>query len=121
MSKDIEKSSMAQLLGGLTGHTPSAVETAKEAERPHEQIEPSTPSQPRKRYEKTENSEERVSTILDSLLLEKVKTISRTEGITIRSIIEYALSQVVDTYERKYGRIKVKKAKKGNVNDIFQN
>lgn len=119
MSKDIEKSSMARLLGGLTGDTPGAEELAKEPEQRSEQSESSIP-QPRKRYEKTGNPEERVSTILDSMLLEKVKTISRTEGITIRSIIEYAISQVVDTYEDKYGRIKIKKSKKGNVDDIFR-
>ena len=60
MSKDIEKSSMARLLGGLTGDTPSAVEVAKEMEQRIEQPESSIP-QPRKRYEKTVNPEERVS------------------------------------------------------------
>lgn len=123
MSKDIEKSSMARLLGGLTGEAPS-LEAGAVTERtdvPRASAPQSHDAPVKKRYDKSSPAAtERVSTILDSVLMEKVKTISKMEGVTIRAILEYSLFQSVELYERKYGRIKVKKAKKGNVSDIFQ-
>ena len=39
-------------------------------------------------------------------LVDKVQSIARKEGFTIRSFMEYVMKQGVEAYESKYGKVK---------------
>ena len=46
------------------------------------------------------------SFICSKELVDKVQTIARKEGFTIRSFMEYVMKQGVEAYESKYGKVK---------------
>ena len=46
------------------------------------------------------------SFICSKELVDKVHTIARKEGFTIRSFMEYVMKQGVEAYESKYGKVK---------------
>ena len=46
------------------------------------------------------------SFICSKELFDKVQTIARKEGFTIRSFMEYVMKQGVKAYESKYGKVK---------------
>ena len=46
------------------------------------------------------------SFICSKELVDKVQTIARKEGFTIRSFMEYVMKQGVEAYEPKYGKVK---------------
>lgn len=65
---------------------------------------------------------EQVPTVVAIELMNKVRYISKKETVSIKDLIEKALTNLIDEYESLYGPIKVKNLhpKKGNVNDIFK-
>ena len=46
------------------------------------------------------------SFICSTELVDKVQSIARKEGFTIRSFMEYVMKQGVEAYESKYGKVK---------------
>jgi hypothetical protein len=46
------------------------------------------------------------SFICSKELVDKVQSIARKEGFTIRSFMEYVMKQGVEAYESKYGKVK---------------
>lgn len=104
---------MNELLGGLTanqggtGQEPSQKETAREETSPAQQ-------KYREKYE-------RVCTIQEVELMNKVREIARREGVPIKSIIEFMLQNGVKTYESNNGVLRVRKTKgkKGDLSEAF--
>lgn len=71
----------------------------------------------RKKRAKEERHEERFCVIVDSELLKKVRIIARQEGMHIKEIIAVALSNAINSYEKKNGIIKEEPKKKPE--DLF--
>lgn len=61
--------------------------------------------------------EERFCVIVDSELLKKVRIIARLEGMHVKEVIAVALSNAVNSYEKKNGIIKEEPKKKPE--DLF--
>ena len=57
------------------------------------------------------------SFICSKELVDKVQSIARKEGFTIRSFMEYVMKQGVEAYESKYG--KVKKIRTKSIREIM--
>lgn len=71
----------------------------------------------RKKRATEERHEERFCVIVDSELLKKVRIIARQEGMHIKEIIAVALSNAINSYEKKNGIIKEEPKKKPE--DLF--
>lgn len=70
-------------------------------------------------HKKEESSKdyERFNFICSTKLVEKVRTVSRKEGFTIRALMEKAMSDFFDKYEAKNGKIKLLKSK--DIEDVL--
>lgn len=118
MSKDISQASMDKLFGHFgQRETP---EGGREVE-----IESSSSSEQKKDTDtkptmKRKDSVCRVCTEMSRELYDRIRTIADVEGLSVRSIIEYALSGCASHYEETHGRIRVRHRKKGNVGDVFK-
>ncbi len=62
---------------------------------------------------------EHVCTLVDVDQMAKVRTIADREGIALKDIFAAALNLAISNYEQKNGPVRIKNAKKGNVNDVF--
>lgn len=123
MAKKINKSAMESLLGSLSGkpdvqEDDTSQETFEDTSEPQKSDE-ETSRPVTRQYVRRTGEEVRICTIIDKTLFEKVKVLSQTEGITVRSIIEYMLGKAVENYESKYGRLKVRKSHKGDIGDVL--
>ena len=62
---------------------------------------------------------ESVTTIVDIDLMNKVRAISKKEGLPITAIFEVGLRMAVQNYEEKNGPVRAYKNKKKDVGDVF--
>ncbi len=62
---------------------------------------------------------EHVCTLISVEQMAKVRTIADREGIALKDIFAVGLSMAISSYEAKNGEIRVKKAKRGNANEVF--
>ena len=52
--------------------------------------------------------------------MNKIRTISETEGIQINELITLGLDMVISKYEETHGEVRPKKINKGNIDNIFR-
>ena len=109
MSKGINKNSMSSLLEGLTSVRSTTPED-------NHQPNPSSNSKPISKG----GSKERICTSVDKNVMNKIRTISETEGIQINELITLGLDMVISKYEEAHGPVRPKKINKGNIDNIFR-
>lgn len=112
MAKEINTSKMDSLLQGLTGGA-----QAEEVSNVSEESGDTSASSPSKKEQKS--NYEVISTMVDPVIISKVRAIAATEGLAIKDVIGVGLKMVVSRYEEVHGKIRMKKAKKGDVDKIF--
>ena len=62
----------------------------------------------------------RTSLILNKEQVAKVKVIAQTEGFTMKDIVEKALGDIIDRYEKRHGEVVVESlTKEKSIDDIF--
>lgn len=66
------------------------------------------------------SSKERICTSVDKNVMNKIRTISETEGIQINELITLGLDMVISKYEETHGEVRPKKINKGNIDNIFR-
>lgn len=113
MAKEINTSKMDSLLKGLTG----GASTEEEADTVPENNTGTPANSPSKKEQKS--NYEVISTMVDPVVISKVRAIAATEGLAIKDVIGVGLKMVVGRYEEVHGKIRMKKTKKGNVDKIF--
>lgn len=125
MSKKLNKDSMSALIGGLVG-PPVVPKPDIQEESEKEQIEsPVSPSPTSKevttprRGRPSGVKKEAVCYQLDVDLISKVRAIAKKEDWPITSIIEAGIRKIVKEYEDKNGPVRVRQAKKKNIDDVF--
>ena len=92
------KKNMDILLGNILG---------KAAIHPQDRFDKSPGDSKEERNEvKSPQTESDFSFICSKELVDKVQSIARKEGFTIRSFMEYVMKQGVEAYESKYGKVK---------------
>ena len=93
------KKNMDILLGNILG---------KAAIHPQDRFDKSPGDSKEERNEVKSNDEpwRHFSFICSKELVDKVQSIARKEGFTIRSFMEYVMKQGVEAYESKYGKVK---------------
>lgn len=107
------KTSVDKLMSGLIGET---------AESPAEELfETSEESAPRRQRKRKDSQEkEFISVQIDTITLQKVRTIASIENLTLRSIVDAALKKLVAGYEEENGEIRTPNRKeKGDASSIF--
>ncbi|MBR3455979.1 MAG: hypothetical protein IKH26_11730 [Bacteroidaceae bacterium] len=109
--KNINPSSMDALLNGLTGNN-----SAAQAEDDNKNNQNETPRRGRK---KSEVKMERICTIINAELMNKVRAIADKEHIAIKDIFTKGLTLLVNAYEEKHGTIRLRQTKKGDVESVF--
>lgn len=112
MSKEYQKkAAMDELFGGLT--TPSSPSSPQEGEQ-----RSATVSSKQKKY-KEEN--ERVCTIMEVEIMNKLRYIAGKEGIALRDLFGTGAKLLIKEYEKEHGEIRVRKSKskKGDVSKLF--
>ena len=121
MSKeDQKKAAMDELFGGLT--TPSSPSSPQEGEQ-----RSATVSSKQKKYkelleEKYEKTlDERVCTIMEVEIMNKLRYIAGKEGIALRDLFGTGAKLLIKEYEKEHGEIRVRKSKskKGDVSKLF--
>ena len=118
MSK-INKDSMSSLLEGLTSVRSTVPED-------HQQSSPSSNSKekvtsiPGDKPTSKGGSKERICTSIDKNVMNKIRTISETEGLQINELITLGLDMVISKYEEAHGPVRTKKINKGNIENIFR-
>ncbi len=122
MGKNLNMNSMDKLFSGLT-----RTEVKQEDDSLQEAtLQPDTPistvtntaaskKSPKGMVEKTH-----ICITLNTETLGKIKAISAKEGIYVRDIFNFALVNVIDRYEELYGKISVKKRKKGDIGEVLK-
>ena len=103
---------MDALLNGLTGN--NANQQAEQTESKN-----GTGETPRRGRKKAEAKSERICTIINAELMNKVQAIADKENIAIKDIITKGLTLLVDAYEEKHGTIRLRQARKGDVESVF--
>lgn len=111
MSKEIKSSAMDTLFQGLTR------ESHEEAPTSPEESAASSTSPRTKKVQKA--SYEVISTMVDPVIMNKIRAISSIEGISIKDVIGVGLKMVVSRYEEVHGTVRTKKAKKGDIEKVF--
>lgn len=115
MVKGFQKNSMEKLLSGLTS-TVEADEIQQAAsiaiiDKNAEISSTTENSEPLNK--KGSTSKERISTLVNRTLMDKIRTIAINNDVPITDIIGTGIELVVGRYEKKYGEIiPIKKAKK---------
>lgn len=102
---------MNELLGGLTANQSGTGQDSPQKTPVKEEVSPAQ-QQHRERYE-------RVCTIQEVELMNKVREIARREGFPIKSVIEFMLQSGVNTYESNNGILRVRKTK-GKKSDLSE-
>lgn len=62
---------------------------------------------------------EAVTISVNSQYYAKIKEIAFAENLTIKKVVEQAMSHAINVYEERHGEIKLKKIKQGNEKDLF--
>lgn len=104
---------MDRLFSGLAGKEPDKVTI------PDDQQDNKAQSVTSSSGRKTRLKNERICTYIDHEMMNKVRTLSLTEGVSIKEIITYGLNVVLTRYEEQYGKIRVKKHNKGNIEKLL--
>lgn len=111
MSKD----NVASLIGGLIGDNEGNTKTLatnKNARKVAKGVPPTS--------QQTEKpATERVCVVVESEVLDKVRSIADKEGISLSSIYNLGLKVVLENYETTHGKVSPKVKKKGNVDSVF--
>jgi hypothetical protein len=91
-------------LSSLLGDSPTDAETTDKAKvgRPRTQFKTVTKSS----QEGTKENETRATFIINEVLLEKLKSIAYWDRLLIKEVINIALQDAVDKYEKKNGSVK---------------
>jgi hypothetical protein len=89
-------------LNSLLGEGKARDKTTKKVGRPKTQFKEITKSS----QEGTKENETRATFIVNEELLEKLKAIAYWDRVLIKDVINKALLEVVDSYEKKSGKIK---------------
>ena len=112
MSKeDQKKGAMDELFKGLT--TPSAPSAQQEPEQS------AAPVSSRQKKYKEEN--ERVCTIMEVAVMNKLRYIAGKEGLALRDLFGTGAKLLIKEYEKEHGEIHARKskAKKGDASKLF--
>lgn len=113
MSKEIKTSAMDTLFEGLTGQSYSDGTNPSQDTGSHPETDiPSTKKAQKANYEV-------ISTMVDPVIMSKIRAIASTEGLSIKDVIGVGLQMVVSRYEKVHGKVRVKKARKGDVGKVF--
>lgn len=113
MSKEEQKeAAMDNLFKGLTSPVPSAKQ--KEAA-----VTTTAPQEEKQKKGKEED--ERVCTIMEVEIMNKLRYISGKEGIALRDLFGTGAKMLINEYEKNHGEIRVRKSKpkKGDVSKLF--
>ncbi|MDD5861914.1 MAG: hypothetical protein PUD15_05060 [Prevotella sp.] len=125
---NFSKSSMDSLLGGLTSYDEEEQEhkpqTPEENVRNYErETEPAEEEEyeeaPRRGRKPNRMKSERICTILPVDLMNKVRSLADKEGLAIKDIFTAGVNMVIQNYEKKYGTLRVRKPKKGDINELL--
>ena len=112
MSKeDQKKGAMDELFRGLT--TPSSPSAQQDSEQS------AAPVSSRQKKYKEEN--ERVCTIMEVAVMNKLRYIAGKEGLALRDLFGTSAKLLIKEYEKEHGEIHARKskAKKGDVSKLF--
>lgn len=136
MAKKFNANKMDALIGGLTKHNIQIQEEQEEeinVEIPEvEEVKPqqeatiqSEKKQTNAPQKGTVSKEEKSKTIhfctvADAEKVEKIKAIADKEYLAIKDIVNVAFDMVIRKYEEKNGVVKIKSAKKGDANKVFE-
>ena len=119
MSKGINKNSMSSLLEGLTSVRSTTPEDNHQP-NPSSHSKDEVTSIPADKPISKGGSKERICTSVDKNVMNKIRTISETEGIQINELITLGLDMVISKYEEAHGPVRPKKINKGNIDNIFR-
>lgn len=109
MNNDLNNG-MTKLFAGLTS-------SPKPENSESQPIEPSTTGQ---QTQRRSIKRERLCATIDSDILNKVRSLSQIEGVSIRDIISFGLKMILDKYEETHGKIRVKRPRKGDIATILE-
>ncbi|MDU6555119.1 MAG: hypothetical protein E6507_09720 [Prevotella bivia] len=114
MAKGFQKNSMEKLLSGLTSTVEAdEIQQAASIAIIDKNAEISTTENSEPLNKKGSTSKERISTLVNRTLMDKIRTIAINNDVPITDIIGTGIELVVGRYEKKYGEIiPIKKAKK---------
>lgn len=113
----MDNKSLDALFTGLTvtGNSPKETENKPTPEK--EKKGKSLSARAKQRQQEKERQEERFCTIVNSVLLKKVRIIATREGLQIKDVVEAAFMKAISNYERKHG--KIEEDPKKNIKDLF--
>lgn len=119
----IEESSMNALFKGLTNPDTGSVQPPAEAEMPaeqtdHEEKPSEQPTFVQKKKPGKKVVKEGFLVRFNKENLDKTRLIAFNNGLTISDVIDYALGDFIEKYEKKNGRIKTK-GRKVNVTELL--
>lgn len=111
------KKNLASLMSGLMGEgqpetdeQPRTAEVAQPEQAPaRETKERRGPGRPRKGETAEKSNEIRATFIVDPELVKKVKYISLVDGLLLKDVVNAALSEYVDSWESRNGKIRLQK------------
>lgn len=112
MGKNLDMTSMDNLMSGLIKDK----DTKKTVEEVPSAVTDKVTTEP---HPKSKAKMERVCTLVESESMNKVRAIAEQENVAIKDLFALGLSYVINKYEELHGKIRVKRAKKGNVDEIF--
>ena len=109
---------MDKLFSGLSGKEPQASVEQGNSSPESKGTTPISPSDNTRPRNKKAIKKHFCATV-DVEKMDKVRAIAEIEGLNINAIVDLALAIVIDKYEELHGAINIKKAKKGDIKNVF--
>lgn len=109
----INKEDMNELFDAFTSPVSTPAETTEEAPATEKKVI----SKPSKKI--SLKDKEKFCANISTEKMDKIRAMSRNEGLTLTDTVEACLELAIKTYEEKNGVIKTKAAKKGDASKIF--
>lgn len=114
MSKKINQSAMQDLLGGLTS-SPAVSSTSDSSTKSSASSE-----KPRRGRPKRSGDAEQVTMFIDKPLMDKVRALSFQEGFALKDIFTAAVTNFINDYEARYGKLPVARSKSSGIEELLK-
>ncbi len=106
---NFNKTAMDNLIGGLTAPTSEAPTPTPP------RVHPTPKEEPSKRVRPKKPEVEQVTMLLDKQLMMKVRALAYQESSTVKDIFRVSVSNFIDNYEARYGKLPVAKPRSGGI------
>ena len=112
MPQKISQTAMQDLIGGLTSPSTSSSQVKSPS--------PTTTEKPKRGRPKRSSDAEQVTMFIERSLMDRVRALSFQEGFSFKEIFTVGVTQFIDDFERRYGKLPIARSKSGGIKELMK-